>query len=123
MLYPSWPGLVLLLWAVVIWVIPRVNPKQSLQYSSPLLVVYAIGLLLLSFVNALPVTSKGFTWGFKVGIECQFETGYIEDCLSEALGAKVGQCRKNLSIMDTIGTSEFALLIEMSFVKGSFLII
>ncbi len=94
MLYPSWPGLVLLLWAVVIWVIPRVNPKQSLQYSSPLLVVYAIGLLLLSFVNALPVTSKGFTWGFKVGIECQFETGYIEDCLSEALGAKVGQCRK-----------------------------
>lgn len=90
MLYPSWPALLLLLWAVAIWVIPRINPKQSLQYSSPFLVVYAIVLLILSYVNALPVTSEAFTWDFKVGIECKYHDGdHIEDCLSWALLLKV----------------------------------
>ena len=112
-LYPSWPGLVLLLWAVVIWVIPRVNPKQLLQYSSPLLVVYAIGLLLLSFVNALPVTSNGFTWGFKVGIECKFTDDNIQDCLSGALGIKVSQ-EEIMAKKDTIGAAQSVLIKEVS---------
>ena len=58
MLYPSWLALVLLLWACVIWLIPRVTPNKSLYYTSPLLVLYALGLLLLQYVNSLSLTTS-----------------------------------------------------------------
>ena len=50
---PCWLTLVLLLWACLIWIIPRINPRDSLYYTSPVLVIYAIGLLCLQYVYSL----------------------------------------------------------------------
>ena len=52
-LYPCWPSLFLLLWACIIWIIPRVNPRVSLYYTSPFLVFYTMGLLCLQYVYSL----------------------------------------------------------------------
>ena len=51
--YPCWLSLVLLLWACFIWIIPRLNPRDSLYYTSPVLVIYAMGLLCLQYVYCL----------------------------------------------------------------------
>ena len=102
--------------------IPRINPKQSLQYSSPFLVIYAIGLLIVSFINALPVTSNGFTWGFRVGIECKFTSSHIEDCLSEALGAKVSERVMELEVATEYSRHNFLFwLVELFYNTDSFL--
>ncbi|KAL5467471.1 hypothetical protein EMCRGX_G031697 [Ephydatia muelleri] len=51
--YPCWLSLVLLLWACFIWIIPRLNPRDSLYYTSPVLVVYAMALLCLQYAYSL----------------------------------------------------------------------
>ncbi|KAL5467228.1 hypothetical protein EMCRGX_G031428 [Ephydatia muelleri] len=52
-LYPCWPSLALLLWASIIWIIPRLSPKLSLYWSSPLLVLYTVGLVCLQYLYSL----------------------------------------------------------------------
>ena len=87
-LYPSWPALLLLLWAVVIWIIPRITPKNSLYYSSPVLVVYSLNLLILAFIKSINVTEDVWSWRSDVGRECEDPSWFL-DCLSLALGTKV----------------------------------
>ena len=70
MVYPSWLALVLLLWACVIWLIPRVTPNKSLYYTSPLLVLYALGLLLLQYVYSLNLTTSELPRYQALGTEC-----------------------------------------------------
>ena len=70
MLYPSWPALVLLLWACVIWLIPRFTPKDSLFYTSPALAVYAVCLLILQYLFSLNLTSEELSPVDGVGEEC-----------------------------------------------------
>ena len=63
---PCWLSVVLLLWACVIWIIPRINPRDSLYYTSPVLVVYAIGLLCLQYVYSLDGPDLGSNGSFVV---------------------------------------------------------
>lgn len=88
MLYVSWPALVLLLWACAIWLIPRVNPRKSLYYTSPLLVVYALALLLLQYINSLELTASELSLPLSLGREC-LEEGAVVGCRSLVLLFKV----------------------------------
>ena len=90
MLFPSWPALVLLLWACILWLIPRITPKQSLYYTSPLLVLYGILLLLLQYVHSLDLTHGEWNWYQDVGRECETRVypGRV-DCQSSVLAVKV----------------------------------
>ena len=56
--FPSWPSLVYLLWACAIWLIPFLNPAQSMLYTSPLLVLYSVALLLLQYVYSLDLGDR-----------------------------------------------------------------
>lgn len=85
-LYVSWPALVLLLWACAIWLIPRVNPRKSLYYTSPLLVIYALALLLLQYINSLELTE--LPHHPSLGRECS-EEGAVVGCRSLVLLFKV----------------------------------
>ncbi|CAI8013642.1 Piezo-type mechanosensitive ion channel component 1 [Geodia barretti] len=69
-LYPSWPALLLLYWACTIWLIPKFTPKNSLFYTSPALVVYAVCLLVLQYVFSLNLTSSELSPVDGVGKEC-----------------------------------------------------
>lgn len=69
-LYPSWPALVLLLWACIIWLIPKFTPKNSLFYTSPLLTVYSLCLLLLQYVFSLDLTLNELSPTDGLGEEC-----------------------------------------------------
>ena len=88
MLYISWPALVLLLWACAIWLIPRVNPRNSLYYTSPLLVVYTLALLLLQYINSLELTASELPRYQSLGSECT-EEGAVLGCKSLVLLFKV----------------------------------
>ena len=77
MFYPSWLALVLLLWACAIWLIPRVTPNKSLYYTSPLLVLYALGLLLLQYVNSLSLTTSELPRYQAFGTECREENSTV----------------------------------------------
>lgn len=69
-LYPSWPALVLLLWACTIWLIPKFTPKNSLFYTSPLLAMYSVCLLLLQYVFSLDLTLDELSPVDGLGEEC-----------------------------------------------------
>ena len=77
MFYPSWLALVLLLWACAIWLIPRVTPNKSLYYTSPLLVLYGLGLLLLQYVNSLSLTTSELPRYQAFGTECREENSTV----------------------------------------------
>jgi hypothetical protein len=68
--YPSWPALVLLLWACVIWLIPKMTPRNSLLYSSPLLIFYSVCLLMLQYVYSLDLTLSELSPVDGLGQEC-----------------------------------------------------
>ena len=70
MLYPSWPALTLLLWACAIWLIPKFTPKDSLFYTSPLLIVYSVCLLILQYVFSLDLTLDELSPVDGLGQEC-----------------------------------------------------
>ncbi len=72
-LYPSWPSLVLLLWTCVIWLIPKINPRDSLFYTSPVLVLYTLVLLHLQYVYSLQLTSSELNFNLSLGPECSRE--------------------------------------------------
>ena len=90
MLYPSWPSLVFLLWSCGIWLVPRVNPRKSVFYSSPLLVTYSFILLLIQYAYSLHLFVDEFNKNNDVVPECHF--GRREGCKSIALLAKVRYC-------------------------------
>lgn len=50
-IYHSWFGFVLLIWANLVWIIP--NPRKNMLRSSPFLVVYAEFLLLSTYLLAI----------------------------------------------------------------------
>ncbi|XP_038069758.1 piezo-type mechanosensitive ion channel component 1-like isoform X2 [Patiria miniata] len=54
--YHSWLTFVLLLWSLLIWIIPISTTRNRALYSSPLLVFYCQGLLLIQFVYGLNLT-------------------------------------------------------------------
>ena len=56
LLFPSWPSFVLLMWSCVVWVTPKFNAKDVVYYSTPLLVLYAIVLLLIQYLYNLDLT-------------------------------------------------------------------
>lgn len=87
MLYPSWPSLVFLLWSCVIWLVPQLNPRKSVFYSSPLLVLYSFILLLIQYAYSLHLFVEEFSKNIDVVPECNF--GRKEGCKSIALLAKV----------------------------------
>ena len=69
-LYPSWPALLLLLWACAIWLIPQFTPKDSLYYTSPFLIIYAVCLLILQYVFSLELTQSELSSLDGLGQEC-----------------------------------------------------
>ena len=87
MLYPSWLSLVFLLWSCGIWLIPRLNPRDSVVYSSPPLVIYSTILLLIQYIYSLDLTMDEFWKNNDIVLECQ--RGNEEGCKSIALLAKV----------------------------------
>lgn len=90
MLYPSWPSLVFLLWSCGIWLIPKLDPRKSVFYTSPLLVIYSFVLLLIQYAYSLDLTMEEFTKNKDIVIECS--KGRREGCKSLALLAKVSTC-------------------------------
>jgi len=56
LLFPSWPAFVLLMWSCVVWITPRFNVKDTVYYTTPLLVLYAIVLLLMQYLYNLDLT-------------------------------------------------------------------
>jgi len=86
-LYPSWPSLVLLLWTCLIWLIPKINPRDSLLYTSPLLVLYALVLLHIQYVYSLDLTDSEFTRTHDFGPECL--SGTTITCRAGVLLVKV----------------------------------
>ncbi len=86
MAFPSWPSLVYLLWACGIWLIPIWTPAQSMLYSSPLLVVYSVALLLVQYVYSLDLGEK-ISRDKEVILIC--DAGRTEGCKSLALLAQV----------------------------------
>ena len=87
MVFPSWTSLVLLLWACVIWLIPGISPRQSLLYTSPVLVLYCLALLLVQYVYSLDLGSRLNRRG-EIVMVCN--NGQTEGCKSLAL---LGQVR------------------------------
>ena len=73
-LYPSWPALLLLLWACVIWLIPKFTPRDSLFYTSPMLILYSVCLLLLQYVFSLDLTLAELTPPDGLARECYLNT-------------------------------------------------
>ena len=94
-LYPSWPSLVFLLWSCGIWLIPKLNPNDSVVFTSPLLVFYSVLLLLIQYVYSLDLTTEEFPKNSDVVVECL--SGKETGCKSIALFAKV-------SLYSAIGT-------------------
>ena len=47
---------VLLIWSCVVWVTPKFNAKDAVYYSTPILVLYAIVLLLIQYLYNLDLT-------------------------------------------------------------------
>lgn len=86
MVFPSWPSLVFLLWACGIWLIPKITPRLSLLYTSPLLVVYCVALLLLQYVYSLDLGSRIYRSN-EVVMVC--DAGLTEGCKSWALLGQV----------------------------------
>ena len=91
-LYPSWPSLVFLLWACAIWLIPKLDPRKSVFYTSPLLVAYSFVLLLIQYVYSLDLTVEEFSRSNDIVLECSL--GRLEGCKSLALLAKVSTSKK-----------------------------
>lgn len=87
--YPSWPALLLLLWACIIWLIPRFTPKDSLFYTSPALVFYAVCLLLLQYIFSLNLTSAELSPLDGLGQECDQST--LSGCKSIVPFIKVNE--------------------------------
>ena len=56
--YHSWLSFVLLLWAIAIWIIPAGTTRKRALYTSPLLVFYAICLLIIQFVYGLDLRAE-----------------------------------------------------------------
>ena len=54
--FPSWTLFVFLIWSCVVWVTPRYNAKDTFYYNTPLLVLYAIVLLLIQYLYNLEIT-------------------------------------------------------------------
>ena len=91
-LYPSWLALVLLLWASTIWLIPRISPKQSLYWTSPILLLYSLSLVLLQYTHSLNLTNSELSWSLAFGTECVSKSSpHLENCRSAVVGIKVRQ--------------------------------
>jgi len=56
LLFPSWTSFVLLMWSCIVWVIPNFDVKNTVYYTTPLLVLYAIVLLLIQYLYNLDLT-------------------------------------------------------------------
>ena len=56
LLFPSWLSFVLLMWSCVVWVTPKFNAKDTVYYTTPALVLYAIVLLLIQYLYNLDLT-------------------------------------------------------------------
>ena len=44
------------MWSCIVWVTPKFNAKDSVYYTTPLLVIYAIVLLLIQYLYNLDLT-------------------------------------------------------------------
>ena len=77
----------LLLWSCGIWLIPKLNPRNSVVYTSPLLVVYSVALLIIQYVYSLALMGEEFGRRSDVGFECG--GGTEEGCRSTVLLVKV----------------------------------
>ncbi len=91
MAFPSWPSLVFLLWACVIWLFPNASPREAVLWTSPFLVLYSTSLLLLQYVYSLDIVEdldEGFRKPKDIVEEC--DRGSLEGCKSWVLLAKVG---------------------------------
>ncbi|XP_022080337.1 piezo-type mechanosensitive ion channel component 1-like [Acanthaster planci] len=66
--YHSWLTFVLLLWSLLIWIIPASTTRNRALYSSPLLVIYCEGLLLIQFVYGLDLNDSELPSVTKDGI-------------------------------------------------------
>jgi len=57
-MFPSWTSFVLLMWSCIVWVTPKFNVKDSVYYTTPLLVLYANVLLLIQYLYNLDLTER-----------------------------------------------------------------
>ncbi len=85
--YPTATSLVFLIWACVIWLIPKVNPGLSLLLTSPLLVLYALALLLLQYTYSLDLSKDLLPRDERVVLLCKSATE--EGCKTYVLFIKV----------------------------------
>ena len=77
-----------LLWSCGIWLIPRLNPRDSVVYTSPLLVLYSTVLLIIQYIYSLDLSVNEFEKNNDIVLECQGGGGEV-GCKSVALLAKV----------------------------------
>jgi hypothetical protein len=64
----------------------RVNPTLSLYYTSPLLVLYALALVLLQYIYSLDLTRYELHQRQSLGLECSVNT--TDGCRSLVIGIK-----------------------------------
>ena len=88
MIYPTWVALVLLLWACVMCVIPKIDLKRSFYLISPLLLLYSVALVLLQYVNSLNLS---LSINVAIAGECDTEaTAWaLQNCRALVLTVKV----------------------------------
>ena len=94
MLYPTWLALVLLIWACVIWLIPKLDPKRLFYLTSPLLLLYSVALVLLQYVHSLNLTSTELSFDVAIAGECDTKTTFydLQNCRATVLAIKVRVC-------------------------------
>ena len=67
-MFPSWTSFVLLIWSCVVWVTPKFNAKDVVYYSTPILALYAIVLLLIQYLYNLDLTEGELESNIYVGL-------------------------------------------------------
>ena len=58
LLFPFWASFVFLMWSCIVWVILKFNAKDTVYYTTPLLMLYAIILLLTQYLYNLDLTEE-----------------------------------------------------------------
>jgi hypothetical protein len=101
--YPTWLAFVLLLWACTIWLIPRVHPSKSFYYTSPILLLYSISLVLIQYVFSLRVLDNHNEVAISVNCtdssspsRCRFSTLAFEGLFMVVFCASVYEFFKHL---------------------------
>ena len=56
------------MWSCVVWVTPKFNAKDAVYYSTPLLVLYAIVLLLIQYLYNLDLTEEELESNINAGL-------------------------------------------------------